>query len=172
MGLQQQSSKDPPVSGLLYRLRPTLQQRTKSRSTGYHAGHDSRLKSIVMLATPVANITPHASRQEAKCLAHTSPGREHNPLHQAQPTIRLASPSLNCALGAQTIVVDGMEHIPLLIRSLRAQHSSINAETQTNTSLTQIPGLIPWCRQIFRSFSPYPLRRHHTFHRQTLGLIN
>ncbi len=142
-------------------------QRTKSISTGYHAGHDRRLKSTVMLATPAANITPHASRQEAKCLAHTFPGREHNPLHQPQPTIRLASPSLNHALGAQTMVVDGMEHIPLLIRPLRARHSSINAETQTNTSLTQIPGHIPWCWQIFGSFSPYLLRRHHTFHCQT-----
>jgi len=119
------------------------------------------------VATPAAVTMPYASRHVAKCLAHTSPGREHNRLHQAHPTIRLASPSLNHALGAQTMVVDGMEHIPVQVCPLRAQCSSINAETQTNINLTQIPGHIPWCRQIFGSFSPYLLWWHRTFHCQT-----
>jgi hypothetical protein len=34
-----------------------------------------------MFATPAAITTPHLSRQEAKYVAYTSPGREHNRLH-------------------------------------------------------------------------------------------
>ena len=126
MRLQHQSSKDPPVSGLLYRLRPTLRQRTKSRSTGYHAGHDRRLKSTVMLATPAANITPHASRQEAKCLAHTSPGREHNRLYSGTTNDTVGITIVRLCSQSSTDGGGWHKAHPTAGVLLGAQHSSIN----------------------------------------------
>ncbi len=161
-----------PLGRLLHWHRPILWAKDKVHSPPAIMQVITEDQNNCHVATPAAVTMPYASRHVAKCLAHTSPGREHNRLHWAHPTIRLASPSLNHALGAQMMVVDGMKHIPLQGHPLRTRRSCIYAKTQTNTSLIQKPGHIPWCRQIFGSSSPYPRRRAPYFPSSDLGLIN
>ena len=69
--------------------------------------------------------------------------------------MHLASQSLKHALGAQKMKAESTRHILLLVSP--SQDLTQQDQCKTHTSLTQIPGHIPWCKQIVGSCHPYPL---------------
>jgi trehalose utilization protein len=120
-----------------------------------------------MFVTPTAKTTQNTSRHQAKYIAYTSPGWEHNPLYDgsANKTVRLGIIE-SCSWSSNG---GGRWH---------KAHSTAGASSQgpmqqyqckipNNTSSTQLSGHIPWCGQIIGSCHPCPVWWYHTFHHQT-----
>jgi hypothetical protein len=97
---------------------------------------------------PTVVTMPHASRQEANYVAHTSPGWEHNRLHLAQPMTQLASPLFGYALRAQVMVADGVRHISLL------EYPTRGSTQQYSHNIPEYVDSQTRCGQILQSFQP------------------
>jgi hypothetical protein len=140
------------------------EQRTKPSFTALRVGHNrgSNWLSCLQHLQPKQCIMHQGNMPNVK--QTQTLGGSTISFIMAASTRQLASPLLNHALGAQTVVVYGMKHNPLLVCPLWAQPSSINANPRTNTSLTQIPGHIPWCGHTIWSCYPYLLQWHQTSH--------
>ena len=136
VGQQQQPSSGPLFSSQGFQCLTAdccigfgqyYEQRTKSSSLGYRAGHDRRSKSTVMFATSSAAVTtPHTSRQEAKYIAYTSIGWEHNRLHSGTTNDTVGITIVRLCSQSSTDGGGWHKAHPTAGVLLGAQHSSIN----------------------------------------------
>ena len=109
-----------------------------------------------MFVTPVAKTTHHAPRQQAKCLAYTSPGWEHNPLYygSANKTVSLTIIE-SCSRSSNNGGGCHMVH-PTAGASSQGQPQQYRCKSPNKHKLDTNARYIPWSGQIVRSCHPYP----------------